>query len=498
MDPLRFDESEDQNPTGPAPSDGSAAGNRPADGARHATPGEALGDSEFPSTAGADFLGLDTELGLDAGPEANELVRVTLDEPLAAAEPEAPDGVLFDPVEPHSMDPGLAETDLGLEGDPWIADQDEADGGRLGPTEEEAAAAVAAAEGDELDEDALFSDEPEPAGSRLRGVLLLAIVGVVVGAGGILAKKYFVPSQPDVTPVAQQPNTPTPGGPASTPETDTPVATGTSASDPVVDPTPAPPAPSVPRPDDLAGAASLAAAHPLGILPVAMAGALARAETGDLGPAGAFDLLAQVGGGTSTGAPSVLDVPDSAPLELPPAPGVGATMPELNDPTILSDPIAVTGDLLVTSPEGEPLVTIWQGSSMPTHHLHADATIQTPNVGGVRLMFDSGDVFEGHLVSVGRSRYTIRNELGRLTLDGHRVVDALALASPLESSSGEASFDPRPGERVRALTAGGWVIGRVLAEKDGLVTLITDSGGRIVLRDPPLESLASETRLQLP
>ena len=173
-------------------------------------------------------------------------------------------------------------------------------------------------------------------------------------------------------------------------------------------------------------------------------------------------------------------------------------MPELNDPTILSDPIAATGELLVTSPEGEPLVTIWQGSAMPTHHLHADATIQTPNVGGVRLMFDSGDVFEGHLVSVGRSRYTIRNELGRLTLDGHRVVDALALASPLESSSSEASYDPRPGERVRALTAGGWVIGRVLAEKDGLVTLVTDSGGRIVLQDPPLESLAGETRLQLP
>ncbi len=532
MEANRFD---DPNPTPTGPS---RQGNRPASGARHATPGEVF---DHHATDGNDFLGLEDEVGVDFERlmEDPELTTVDLDgdggeggrrgaawlmqEPTASGSDEA---VAID------LD---ADLDVGTDDDEDVYDDESLDDLDLDEdalVEELEPAADWGREDGEYpgeygagEEVELDVEEGELVGARsgggLRRVLVLVLASFALGGAAMFGSRLLrTDGGTEVAQTPPRPTTPTttptdptgdPGGAAGTQvgvdptpplesgvgtdpvATTDPVTTDPVTSDPLTtDPVPGDPGtapvgstgpsqttpPARPTvagnapPAPIAAPLALASVHPLGglvglLLTPAAAAARADFAGGDL----PIDLFAQ--GGDPFTTPLGIDGP------------LGARGPASTIAAMPFELVSASGDPIRVG--AEDVAMIWRGERVPVEAIEATSRVLTPGVGGVRVLLDSGEVFEGRLYAVGQSRVWLDIERGRMALTADRVATIQRIEGA--ARDGLQTVDAIPGERVRVRTAGGFLVGRILAqdEKSGLVTILTDSGGRITLERPEIE-----------
>ena len=119
----------------------------------------------------------------------------------------------------------------------------------------------------------------------------------------------------------------------------------------------------------------------------------------------------------------------------------------------------------------------------------APSRLLTPGVGRVRVVIQRGEVFEGTLYAVGQNRVWLDTELGRLALLSDQVQRIEHLSSTGGPGLGARGSQDLAGlPRVRVRTPGGAFYGKVIARDDGMVTLITDEGARIVLETKDVEN----------
>lgn len=430
--PQAFDLSEDVPTSNP--------GNRPAAGAKHATPGEVLSQEFQASDNAGDFLGLDTEFDMDAPAEGLDLTP--------APRPDLPPGDTeeYDPDYDAGYD---SEFDPDEEGE--LADEFSAD-----------------LEGEEVFDEALAEAalDEEPEGSRHLGLAiagafcvgLLAVLGVVYGPG-LLSKGDRG------TDVAKGP-----------PEVATD-PTG-SAANPLVDPAPLDPV----VPDPVFTDPEVAPLDPdpivEDVLPPEDPGLSPTIDIagGDPNPADPAPLDLDLTGTGVTTAGDPLTAPSGGELvQGSVAPVVPSPMPELNFDMAWAN--------------GDELDMIWRGTEVPMEAITGPARLMLPRVGYVRVHMESGEVFEGRMYAVGQMRVWIDAEPGRVGLDGERVTQIERLPQELASVS---QGGPVPtGERVRVSVPGGTIFGRVLSQTDETVTLVTDGGGKVTVREAVLEPVRS-------
>jgi hypothetical protein len=144
------------------------------------------------------------------------------------------------------------------------------------------------------------------------------------------------------------------------------------------------------------------------------------------------------------------------------------------------------------------LKRIRNGQDVPLDALAAKVRIATPEVGKARVVFHSGEIFEGELVAVGEGCLWLRGKHGTLGLDGARVKSAVRLApgdAPVLGAPGSQSLAGLP--RARVKTPGGPLFGKIVERDENHTTLITDSGARVVLDSRAVEVLTEEPKVQI-
>ncbi|WP_145064824.1 hypothetical protein [Engelhardtia mirabilis] len=139
----------------------------------------------------------------------------------------------------------------------------------------------------------------------------------------------------------------------------------------------------------------------------------------------------------------------------------------------------------------EDLEDIWLGNVLPPRGVDGRRNRLTPHVGPVRLTTDLGEIFEGDLYSIGGGEVSLSTHLGRITFEASQV----ELVQRLPDVAGAAADgdSSQPGERVRVQTPGGWIQGRLLSRDGARVTLITDTGGRITLEGANVQLLGQRS-----
>lgn len=124
--------------------------------------------------------------------------------------------------------------------------------------------------------------------------------------------------------------------------------------------------------------------------------------------------------------------------------------------------------------------SVWLESGVPTEAIAADRRLRTVNVGPVRVMLENGEYFEGVLYAVGQNRVWLDLDLGRISFEAATVRDITRIAVP--ASSGKTKgLDLSGLPHVEVLLPGGWIAGRLVGQDGKSVTLVTDSGIRMVV-----------------
>jgi hypothetical protein len=412
----------------------SMSGNRPASGAKRATPGEVLSQGFQGDQNAGDFLGLDTEFTASQDPNQGyggsplDLVPPpgTYDDQGYAAVPAPAPQPVSDPVQDFAQAPSAFEfgDDLGSEeGELPLEDLG-------GPT---------------------TSRKPLLVGTLL--VAALAAGAVVYGPS--LYSRYFG-SEPKVADDAgkgweQKPTKPKPApGEASKPAID---PTSVVAVDPTVSTPDAPvttPKPPVTNP--------LVSSKP--------SPEPARPITTD----------------PSTG---------SRPTVATQTPSTDATAPSV---TPRPQPVAFPN---LAGPEyswaaEDSLELIWRGSEVPLESLKSPAKTIMPRVGNVRVFTTGGDVLEGRLFAVGQNRVWIDAQPGRIGIDGDKV-ERIEVLPPVPEGQAKSSEELQlaGSKRVRVRVPGGMLYGRVLKAEGDEVTLALDDGGRVRVKAGDVQELGT-------
>ncbi len=418
---------------------GGAQGNRPASGARQASPGQVLGGAFHGSANAGDFLGLDLEVG----------------EPSAA---------------PSGVGGGLELASV----EPYAAPETE-------PSETEAMPApapiraVPAPVPDALD-DELF-EKPRRRFPMVQVGFAFAL-GLLIVAGVVLGPR-FLGKKGDAAPA------PAAGGKDRTARAQ-PGATGTSGTTSVDDDAPAAlaandDAADLVESDETDVGTEILLAAPDGSTPDAAA--TTAATTG---------ATTAATGGQNGGSPSFGDLLRSLAAQEPRSPDatVVSALPQASQPI---EGGRATFDAALFAPEawltGEAVDMVWREDVVPLEAIAHPARIMTPRVGPVRVHMDGGEVFEGRLYAVGQKRVWLDADMGRLGLDGDHVTRFERMHLEQARSASFDSTSVGTGKRVRVLVPGGVLYGRVLSVDDTRVTLITDAGARVTLDSPEIEPL---------
>jgi len=414
----------------------SMAGNRPASGARRATPGEVLSQGFQGAQNAGDFLGLDVEFTGHQDPAQ-----------FAGASP-------LDLVSP----PGTYADD-GSQA-PYVpepAPMPDSD-----PVQDFAQAPSAFEFGEDLGDEGGNAFEAEAAPSKvplfMGAVLVAGLVGAGVFFGPDLYSKYFGDATQVATRVAPTART----APSPLP---TSSEGGASADAKGPEATPAPtavasetvPDPSASEPPKITEPAPRQRPTP----PVAKGDEVVTpAPTETPAPSGAATA------GTST--------PSSTPR-----------------PRALSFPNLSGAEYQWASED--QLELIWRGNEVPLEAVQAPAKTLMPRVGDVRVFTTSGDVFEGRLYAVGQNHVWIDAQPGRIGLDGERV-ERIEVLPPSEGGPSVASLNQENmtgGKRVRVRVPGGLLYGHVLKADGGDVILVPDGGGRVRVKAGDVQELGS-------
>jgi hypothetical protein len=184
--------------------------------------------------------------------------------------------------------------------------------------------------------------------------------------------------------------------------------------------------------------------------PVATSSPLPRMDGGDALTAPAPDRVV-LGGSSTPGGLSGKTVPGAAPL----------------------------GALRLATQED--LAGVWDGNAIPMEALDAESRLLTPTVGRVRVLFKTGEIFEGRLYAIGQGQVWLENDLGRLALYGERI-------QKINQTSSEGDAKTLQGlPRMRVRTPGGLFFGKVVARDEHHVTLVTEEGARLTLESTDVE-----------
>lgn len=144
------------------------------------------------------------------------------------------------------------------------------------------------------------------------------------------------------------------------------------------------------------------------------------------------------------------------------------------------------------------LEKVWSGETIPLEAISGKSTLATPEIGMTRVVFHTGEVFEGELVALGEGRLWLRNSVGRIALDGARVKSAQRIAPGAALSSQAAQAKKLAGlPRARVKTPGGVLHGRVLERNERVTTIIIPSGARVVLDSRTVEVLEDVPLVQI-
>lgn len=135
---------------------------------------------------------------------------------------------------------------------------------------------------------------------------------------------------------------------------------------------------------------------------------------------------------------------------------------------------------------------IWRGSEVPLEAVRAPMRTMTPKVGDVRVFTTAGENFDGRLYAVGQNRVWLDSGAGRIGLDGAQVerIEVLPPAPAGQAKSGE-SAPIAGGRHVRARVPGGVLYGRILRSSGEDVTIVLDDGGKVQVKAGDLEDLGS-------
>lgn len=410
------------------------SGNRPASGARRATPGEVLSQGFQGAQNAGDFLGLDTEF-------------------TASQDPNQGYGTPLDLVPPPTLG-----GDAGQDFDPGYAQSAVPEPAPLpeGDAVQEFAEAPSAFEfGEDLGSDeGEFAPLSEPVSSR-KPMLVGVLVAAALGAGGLfygpgLFSRYFGAK----TEVAQAPSTKVDKPPRG--ETSAPLATESASVAPAVD--------ALPTFEPVAATPTLE--EPVPVVP---SSALRGRET----PTPVEE----------PPVPSVVETPPAG-EDSPSVASLGA-LPSASSATFPD----LAGPGFDWASE-DRLELIWRGSEVPLEAVKAPAKTIMPRVGSVRVFTTTGDVFDGRLYAVGQNRVWLDTEPGRVGLDGDKV-ERIEVLPPLPEGT-KSSGDPgllAGGKRVRVRVPGGVLYGHVLKLEGEDVTLALTDGGRVRVKSSDLEDL---------
>ena len=141
---------------------------------------------------------------------------------------------------------------------------------------------------------------------------------------------------------------------------------------------------------------------------------------------------------------------------------------------------------------------VWSGTEAPLGEAQRATRLATPNVGRARVVFRTGEIFEGDLVAVGEQRIWLRTKTGELGLEAARVGSVVRIAPGDTPTLGAAGSQKLAGlQRARVKTPGGMLSGRIIEQDAERTTLITDAGARIVLRSREVEVLGEKPSVQI-
>ncbi|MHC4377562.1 MAG: hypothetical protein ACYS26_13250 [Planctomycetota bacterium] len=144
------------------------------------------------------------------------------------------------------------------------------------------------------------------------------------------------------------------------------------------------------------------------------------------------------------------------------------------------DQLGAAGKVRVRMASADAFEHIWNFEVLPPlEAAHSEHEMLTPKVGGVRVILNDGELFEGALYSLGAGRAVLQTEVGRLILEAAQIDNVVQL-HPMDEPELNAR-EVAMGDRVRVATAGGFLVGRVLKQDDDQLVLVLDSGARISL-----------------
>ncbi|MFT4711047.1 MAG: hypothetical protein ACI8Q9_002185, partial [Planctomycetota bacterium] len=139
---------------------------------------------------------------------------------------------------------------------------------------------------------------------------------------------------------------------------------------------------------------------------------------------------------------------------------------------------------------------LWWDESVPSHHVSSEVDIQTPSVGRVRIVLESGDYVEGILHAVGKGLYWIDGDLGRFSVKYTLVSHVERLPKP---GLGAEIEGLQAGDLVRVKMASGYVEGRMISAKGDSLLIETSDGIRMTLESTDVQRLGdSKTRVIVP
>jgi hypothetical protein len=411
------------------------SGNRPASGARRATPGEVLSQGFQGAQNAGDFLGLDTEF--TASQDPNQVFGAS--SPLDLVPPPSTyDGDPQSVPEPAPMPAGDPAQDFAEAPSAFEFGED------LGSEEGEQSAS----------EDGAPSRGPQ----LVRALLVAGLVGGAVYYGNILYTRYFgAPTEVAVAPVAPGAK---PGANTKTPSTDSP-----APAKPATDPSVASKDPSADAKPSTTAPSSKDAKKPA---------VSTRTPSASPGTGGARK-------------PEPVATAEQA------QPEGGASLPSstgADHKSPSSFPDLASNDFEWAS--SDLLELIWRGNEVPLQAVHAPAKTLMPRVGTVRVLTTAGDVFEGRLYAVGQDRVWVDAEPGRIGLDGARVEKIEVLGQVAASVQPNVQEKELVGKkRVRVRVPGGMLYGSVLKSEGEEVVLALDDGGRVRVKAGDIEDLGS-------
>lgn len=412
----------------------STSGNRPASGARRATPGEVLSQSFHGAQNAGDFLGLDVEFTGSQDPGAyDQSAQAPLDlvAPPGTYQDDGSAGAPAEYLEPAPMP----------EGD---------------PVQEFAQAPSAFEFGEDLGSDEEGSGFGEASASPSKAPLFVSalLVAVLTTVGVLYGPKLYSQYFGAAPELAKAPDAPAPTPRAPRATVPPAASTSTPAPEVAVESTPSSAPETVGTPEPTTIRASDPESTPLESDPFAS---------------------------LETEPPTQVE---ARPSSTPPT----ASTPVTQRPKSVDFPDLGGGAYDWASED--KLELIWRGSEVPLEALKAPAKTIMPRVGNVRVFTTSGDVFEGRLYAVGQNRVWLDTTPGRVGLDGDRV-QRIDVLPPEESQVASSDLSQIGKSRVRVRVPGGLLYGSVLKAEGDEVTLALDDGGRVRVKAGDVQDLGT-------